>query len=97
MAGSNWINLLFWSNLQTSPDLFLDPAGDDKAARFYGAYIGVESSADTRKWLIVRAGEECLHARLELRIQKKGGGSGFQMSEFVADVTKPADEVCGVA
>ena len=39
LAGTNWINLLSLTNLQSSPYLFLDPAGDSAPARFYRAFI----------------------------------------------------------
>jgi hypothetical protein len=39
LAGTNWINLLSLSNLSASPYPFLDPAGDDKPARFYRAFM----------------------------------------------------------
>lgn len=39
LAGTNWINLLSLTNLQDSPYLFLDPAGDGEPARFYRAFM----------------------------------------------------------
>jgi len=39
LGATNWINLLSLTNLQSSPYLFLDPAGDDHPARFYRAVM----------------------------------------------------------
>jgi hypothetical protein len=39
LTGTNWINLLFVTNLSFNPYLFLDPAGVVQPARFYRAFM----------------------------------------------------------
>jgi uncharacterized repeat protein (TIGR03803 family) len=39
LAGTNWANLLYLTNLPSSPYLFLDPAGGGEPARFYRAFM----------------------------------------------------------
>jgi uncharacterized repeat protein (TIGR03803 family) len=39
LAGGNWSNLLFLTNLSASPYQFLDPAGVEQPARFYRAFM----------------------------------------------------------
>ena len=39
LIGSNWITLQIFSNLLTSPSLFLDPAGSGQPARFYRVWM----------------------------------------------------------
>ena len=39
LTGTNWITLQTFSNLLTTPYLFLDPAGIGQPARFYRALM----------------------------------------------------------